>query len=556
MKAVRTFAANVLEKGRDRWSGKATPLLADGINLETGKPVVWRHQGREYIIHNLASQQNLFRVLTSLTNLTGDARYKNAAKEAIRYHFEHLASGCGLLRWGGHQFIDLRTLKPVGDFDANCHEFKSHYPDFKLMWEVDPKATAAFIRALWQGHILDWSTLALSRHAPYRPGPAPTPELWEQRFADPKPYLESLGLSFLNCGSDLIYAGAMLAQLGAESNALTWAQRLANLYTRARHPETGMGGFQFTRAKRRRQPPAEGPLIGRLTYSDYGDRMENQFAQSGSTDPDDEFYNPIKGKVAEDGLPVAREGWEFWDSKGFPDYALMQLYLAESMGEKTRGFAEDAADHLEAHARHAYDADKNRFRPMWADGTDLSGLTIPRTGYYGQRGLPYRPFPATSEHLVAYARAYRLTQRESLWDTVRDMARGLGLGDIGRRPGKYVALAMHTTNSDPVHIFAMIELHRANPKPAYLQLAERIGENLLEQRFHQGFFVPDKERLNAPFDAIEPLALLALEAALQGRPDAVPEYVAGRGYIHGSFDGHGRTYDSRAIWAQVRPMNL
>ncbi len=557
MRAVRTFADNVLEKCRDQWSGEETPLLADGINLETGEPVVWRNRGREYIIHNLASQQNLFRVLTALTNLTGEERYKNAAKESIRYHFEHLVSDCGLLRWGGHQIIDLRTLEPVGDFDADCHELKWNLPYYELLWEVDSEATRGYLRALWRAHILDWHTLALNRHAPYRRGAPPTDALWERDFAPPAPFFESDGLSFLNCGADLIYGGAMLYLLGEEQPALTWAKRLAEMYTRARHPETGMGAYQFTRPRRRREPPEEGPLTDRLTWSSYGDRMENKFAQSGSTDPDDEFYNPVKGKVADDGLPVAREGWAWYFSGGFPIYTLAQLHLAESIGEGGEGFAEDAADHLEAHARHAYDPEANHFRPMWADGTDVTGLTIPRTGYGpGDRGDPYHPRPATPRHLAAYARAYRLTERDILWDTARRMARGLGLGDIGRRPGEEVKLDMDTARSDPRYIFALIELHRAAREPAYLRLAERIGENILEQRFHDGFFLPDKFHLNANFDAEEPLALLALEAALRGEPEKVPAYVAGRGYIHGRFDGHGRTYDHRAIWGRVRTIRL
>jgi pectate lyase len=538
MKAVRTFADKVLDKGRDRWSGKATPLLADGINLDTGKPVVWRHGGREYIIHNLASQQNLFRVLTGLTNLTGDAHYKNAAKEAIRYHFEHLVSGCGLLRWGGHQFIDLRTLKPVGNFDCNHHELKWNLPYYDLMGEVDQKATAAYLRALWRGHILDWKTLAMNRHASYRRGPAPTIKMWEQRFTNPKPFFKSPGLSFLNCGGDLIYAGGMLYRMAGEEPALIWAKRLAGMYTRARHPKTGMGAYQFTR-------------FG------HGDRIERQFGDSGHTDPDDPFYNPVRRKLAYDGLPVAREAWAWQFSGGFPIYTLTQLHLAESIGEDAEGFARDAAEHLEAHARHAYDTDANHFRPMWADGTDVTGLTIPRDGYgTGGRGDPYTPIRATEWHLLAYVRAHRLTQREPLWATARSIARGLGLGDIGTRPGIGPALNMEATLSNPEGVFALVEMHRANANPAYLRLAKRIGDNLLEQRSHEGFFVTDKGRLNAKFDAIEPFALLALEAALQGRPDAVPEYIAGRGYIHGRFDGHGRTYDSHVIWAQVRPMNL
>lgn len=104
--AVRTFAENVREQGRDRWSGQGTPLLADGINVDTGEPVEWVFREGDgttsrWMIHNLGSQQNLFRVLVGLTNLTGDPRYRRIAEDALRFHFQRLRSGCGLFRWGG-----------------------------------------------------------------------------------------------------------------------------------------------------------------------------------------------------------------------------------------------------------------------------------------------------------------------------------------------------------------------------------------------------------------------------------------------------------------------
>jgi hypothetical protein len=93
---------------------KNIPLLVDGINVDTREPVYWLHDGEQYIISNLASQQNLFRFLTGLSNLTGDSRYKNEAKSSIQFHFDHLVSSCGLLHWGGQQIIDLITLEPTG----------------------------------------------------------------------------------------------------------------------------------------------------------------------------------------------------------------------------------------------------------------------------------------------------------------------------------------------------------------------------------------------------------------------------------------------------------
>ncbi len=550
LKAVRSFAENVLEKGRDRWSGQETPLLADGINVDTGSPVVWRYEGKEYIIHNLANQQNLFRVLVGLSNLTGDERYKAAAKASIRYHFDNLAAGCGKLRWGGHQFIDLRTLSAVGHFDANCHEFKCNFPYYELMWEVGEEATATFIRALWQGHVSNWRDLTMNRHAGYRGGPAATSAIWERAYDDPAPFFEANGLSFLNCGSDLIYAGGMLFALNGERGSLEWALRMAGMYAKARHPETGMGAYQYTKPRRSTEPP-EGPLTGTLTYSSYGDRTENQFGRSGSSDPGHEYYNPVKDKTGPDGMLVAREGW-MASPGGYPWYAIVQLHLAETLGSAGQAFADDAANHLEAYARHSYRPHENHFLAMWADGTDATGLKIPRTGYHGQQGVVFRAKGVDQRDLLAYVRAYRVTGRSFLWETARSMARGLGMGEIGSRPGVEVSLEPGSAGSDYREVFVLLEMHRASDHPAYLAQARLAGDRIVKNRFHNGLFVADQTYINASFDAVEPLALLALEAVLRGEPDKAAPYVGGRGYIHGQFDGYGRTYDNRAIWSQRR----
>ncbi len=530
LQAVRAFADRALERGRDRWSGRDTPLLADGLNVETGEPVVWRFDGEEYIISNLASQQNLFRALVGLSNLTGEPRYRQAAEDAVRYHFEHLAAECGLLRWGGHQFVDLRTLEPVGHFDADCHELKCNYPFYELLWEVCPEATARYIRAFWNAHVRDWGLLDMNRHGSYGGELGP---LWEHVFHDPEPFYEGDGLSFINCGSDLIYAGGMLYRLAGEEGALTWSQRLASMYVRARHPETGLGVYQFSKPRRRQDPP-DGPLTGRYTWSTYGDRAENQFGA--------EFGD------------VAREGWALWGQARtiYARDGFVQLGMAEAMGEAGADFLQWTADGLEAYARHAYVPEENHFRPMWADGTDLTGYRIQRTGYYGEQGRELRPLRADADFLLVYARAFRLAERDALWETARRIAAGLGLGEIGRRPGEAVALELDAPGDSPEEVFAMLELYRAAPDPAYLERARRVADRIIERRLHDGFFFPGPGYLNANFDRIEPLAILALEATLRGAPEQVPAHVGGRGYIHGRFDGLDRTYDHRAIWSVRR----
>ena len=80
-----------------------------------------------------------------------------------------------------------------------------------------------------------------------------------------------------------------------------------------------------------------------------------------------------------------------------------------------------------------------------------------------------------------------------------------------------------------VCLFALLEITRALDNPAFLELAEVIGDNILKRSFHNGFFLPGSNHINANFNAIEPLALLSLEAALMGKPELVPVYSGGRG---------------------------
>lgn len=109
LEAVREFADNVLKYGRDTYGPKHTPLFVDGLNVNTHEPVKWispkgnvfrATETEEWILSNFASQQTLLRTLDGLSAITGDPKYRNAAKQAIKYAFENLMSPNGLFYWG------------------------------------------------------------------------------------------------------------------------------------------------------------------------------------------------------------------------------------------------------------------------------------------------------------------------------------------------------------------------------------------------------------------------------------------------------------------------
>lgn len=120
IEAVRTFADNVLQYGKDVYGPKPTPLFIDGLNVDTREPATWKRKGEQWILSNQASQQVLFRTLDGLTKLTGEPKYRQAATDAIRYAFDNLHSPSGLLYWGGHWCYDAATEKQVGE--AYRHE--------------------------------------------------------------------------------------------------------------------------------------------------------------------------------------------------------------------------------------------------------------------------------------------------------------------------------------------------------------------------------------------------------------------------------------------------
>jgi pectate lyase len=114
-----------------------------------------------------------------------------------------------------------------------------------------------------------------------------------------------------------------------------------------------------------------------------------------------------------------------------------------------------------------------------------------------------------------------------------------------------MALVTDVRRSDPMALLAVLEIYRAKPETAYLNLARRIGDNIVANRFVGNLFIEVKGQECARFDAIDPLALLHLEAAIQGRPGAVPAFIGGawrylQGWDYG--DGRRRTTDLRDFY--------
>ncbi|HKB90634.1 MAG TPA: hypothetical protein VKC60_08985 [Opitutaceae bacterium] len=513
-KVVVEYVNHVLADASDHYNKERSPLLANGVNVYTKEQLKWFYaSGKEAVLSDFIEQQNLMRVLASLTNLTGEAKYKEAAKAQYAYYFAHFQDAGGLLQWGGHRFVDLQTLTPVG-FSGPAdspHELKNAYPYYELMYEVSPEATVRFITGFWNAHVYNWRTLEVSRHGDYGHEPGAH---WDHPFDDPAPYFETKGLSFLDAGNDLIYSGAMLYKLTGDRGALLWSKRLAQQYVKARDPKTKLGAYQYTQPKKTQDTTDDS-----ITLSWYGDRAKRQFG------PD--FPGHL---VLEATMLLRRLAMTIYS-----DNALMQLQVGETLGKDGKDLIEWTREGMVAYVQHAQIPGKNLLRPMLTDGTDLTGFIVQRDGYYDRKGLKIEAYRATPELMIAYARGFMITQDPILWKMAHGIALDFDLGDVGEEPGKSVKLNLRTKCADPFALFSMLDLFRQTRADAYLQLSRAIGNNIVTQRYHHGYFTPFEDTIYANINTIEPYALLALDATIKGAPEKVPYFINGFGFFSGEY---------------------
>jgi len=484
---VREFADNVLKYGRDTYGPKHTPLFVDGLNVNTHEPVKWiAPNGDRWILSNLASQQTLFRTLDGLTRITGDQKYKQAAMDAIKYAFENLRSPNGLLYWGGHAAYDAETNRPCG---RGTHELKGTYPYYELMWEVDPQATKQFIEAFWSGHIRDWSRLILDRHCYNMTQPLNKP--WEYEYKGGSAFSDggggSTGYDMIHAGSDMFYAAALLTKLSVDKTPLCWGKRLAQRYIDARNPKTGISPIGF-----RGDLTPYTYVFPRPEFSNQTIWAVNQY-----------YYMSTPGVIVS---PITR----IW---------LCQLLLSEELGYEGEAFRRWAHEELTAIGKISYNKQRNVYVPISEDGTSIEGYFCVDDGPLGPKGSRLIAFPARPYDFLAYTVAYRITNDKFMWDIARNIAIGNNYGDIGASPMEGPQLNYLSTMTDPYGLMGFLQLYQATGSHAMVTMAERIADNILIERLHNGLFVGASQLVFCKFDTIDSLALLYLYLASCGRKE-------------------------------------
>ncbi|MEC7868599.1 MAG: hypothetical protein VYE00_13250 [Candidatus Poribacteria bacterium] len=547
LKATRQYANTAIQYGRNRYSCKDMPLFADCIHIEhlkAPRSITSHRTGTEPVptvwsfFHN---QQNLMRLLASLSQFTGEGEYVNVAGEAAEYMFNNYwYKESGLLHWGGHGYVDLVTGNTYG-MKGVVHEIEDVYPYWELLRSVNPERGEMLMKGIWEANVKDWNALHYNRHGDFKKQ-VDHANTWNRFWDGYKDPDISSDLSFISVGLDLAYAAYSLGYQKQEEAPRIWAERLLNLIIKQRDPETGIW------------PNLVHPQISKRGLNIFGRKYPQ------ATEPRVYVGNQLNHTITQMmGMLAIVENAQKYSRLG------EMAHIKEAVEKHIIGF-------LDA----SYDKESNKLKSIIIDGTDLTDFRIEgpfrlEKLYFGAKnGGAFLPQRITPLYTSVCARGYRVSNgRREFRDYLRDMLKAVGIGDIGIEKNSEPLLNFNTNALEPAYIFALVDLFRVEPKLEFLKMAERIGDNLIEARQHpdSGLFtleddfiiqnpVMDKPELQEPhegksvieilgdnhkianLDSMEPLALLSIYAAQTGKYNIMPGWTAGGLYLKVSSVGH------------------
>ncbi len=179
---VRAYADALLDKVTDTYGPKKSGLILSAFDRATMKPLATRpappygarrgdRSGPPWEPLTGANphlDQNLLRVLYTLTEITGEKRYAAAADHEIQWFFNNTQSPVtSLFPWGEHLSWEVMTDRAISGGDERMHEFARPWLLWDRCWELAPEPTRKFALGLWEHQIADHETGGFDRHAPY-----------------------------------------------------------------------------------------------------------------------------------------------------------------------------------------------------------------------------------------------------------------------------------------------------------------------------------------------------------------------------------------------------
>ncbi len=179
---VYRYADAMLESGRDTYGPQKTGLFLSALDRANLAPLTTRPpapagvregdrvgaKGGPLAGANPQHDQNLLRLLYTLSELSSKPKYREAADTALKWFLENTPSpATHLLPWGEHMSWNVVTDEPIaanGD-SGGTHELFRPWLLWDRCFDLAPEASARFALGLWEHQIADQKTGAFNRHA-------------------------------------------------------------------------------------------------------------------------------------------------------------------------------------------------------------------------------------------------------------------------------------------------------------------------------------------------------------------------------------------------------
>jgi hypothetical protein len=172
---VRRYAAAMIASGRDVYGSEHSPLFASALNREAlsigskedyGSIEGVRKNDRSIGGANPLIDIELYKILYSLSEITGNGQYAEEANQSLKYFFKHCQSPeTGLMAWGEHLYWDFEDEAcGYGKPNEDYHEC-GVWPFWNISYQLAPEASWKFAIGEWDHQIADKQTGHFSRHA-------------------------------------------------------------------------------------------------------------------------------------------------------------------------------------------------------------------------------------------------------------------------------------------------------------------------------------------------------------------------------------------------------
>ncbi|MCF7853868.1 MAG: hypothetical protein K9N51_03650, partial [Candidatus Pacebacteria bacterium] len=152
----------------------------------------------------------------SLSKLTADTQYAEAADDYVDAFLSLCVADNGMFRWGNHAYYDV-FREEVVEFHQGHHELRPITPAWHVFWRRAPAKTARYIRTMARRHVYDPPSGGFNRHDDGKKGHA-----------------------FLEAGGILCESLAWLCAKTGDAALLETALRIARYSYSHRDPSTGL----------------------------------------------------------------------------------------------------------------------------------------------------------------------------------------------------------------------------------------------------------------------------------------------------------------------------